>query len=109
MVTQEGKGGSIMLRKAYTKTGKSCRVTFDLPSEVGAKKAVLCGDFNNWDGKAHPMKRRKDGHFTATISLEAGRSYRFKYQLDNRRWENDWAADGYVPNDFGSDDSMVKV
>ena len=98
-----------MLRKAYSKTGKSCRVTFDLPSEVEASQALLCGDFNNWDGKAHPMKRRKDGRFSATISLEAGRSYRFKYHLDNRRWENDWEADAYVPNAFGSDDSMVKV
>ena len=98
-----------MLRKTYSKTGKSCRVTFDLSSEVGAKRVVLCGDFNKWNAKANPMKRRKDGRFSTTISLETGHSYRFKYRLDNRRWENDWEADGYIPNPFGSDDSMVKV
>lgn len=98
-----------MLRKTYLKTGKSCRVTFDLPSEVGAKRAVLCGDFNEWNAQTHPMKQRKDGHFSTTISLEVGHTYRFKYRLDNRRWENDWEADGYIPNVYGTEDSMVKV
>jgi len=55
------------------------------------------------------MKRRKDGSFYLTISLTPGRSYRFRYLLDDTRWENDWAADQYVPNDFGSEDSVVQV
>ncbi len=32
-----------------------------------------------------------------------------KYLLDGERWENDWAADGYVPNPFASEDSVVEV
>jgi 1,4-alpha-glucan branching enzyme len=98
-----------MLRKAYTKTGRSCRVTFELPAAVNARTAHLCGEFNQWDKTAHPMKRRKDGSFYLTISLTPGRSYRFRYLLDDTRWENDWAADQYVPNDFGSEDSVVQV
>jgi hypothetical protein len=35
--------------------------------------------------------------------------YRFRYYLDGQRWENDWEAEEYRPNDFGSDDSIVKV
>jgi hypothetical protein len=34
---------------------------------------------------------------------------RFRYLLDGERWENDWTADAYVPNSFGSDDSVVEV
>jgi 1,4-alpha-glucan branching enzyme len=98
-----------MLKKSYSRTGKSCRVTFKLPAEVKARKAVLCGEFNNWDKKAEPMKRLKDGSFSATLSLLAPGSYRFRYLLDGERWENDWEADAYVPNEFGSDDSVVKV
>lgn len=98
-----------MLRKKYSKTGSSCRVTFDLTPGVEARKASLCGEFNNWSSTAHTMKHRKDGRFSTTISLQAGRSYRFKYFLDDERWENDWAADDYVPNDFGSDDSLVRL
>jgi 1,4-alpha-glucan branching enzyme len=98
-----------MLKKNYTKTGRSCRVTFDLPPEVKATKAALCGEFNNWSPTAHGMKNRKDGRFSTTISLQAGQTYRFKYLVDNNRWENDWAADDYVPNEYGSEDSLVQV
>ena len=35
-----------MLKKNYSKTGRLCRVTFDLPAEVNATRASLCGNFN---------------------------------------------------------------
>lgn len=98
-----------MIRKAYTKTGRSCRVTFELPAEVNAESACLCGEFNQWDPEAHPMKRRKDGGFWLTISLKPGHQYRYRFLLDGTRWENDWAADGYVPNPFGGEDSLIEV
>jgi 1,4-alpha-glucan branching enzyme len=98
-----------MLKKSYTKSGNHCRVTFKLPAEAGAETAALCGEFNNWDRAANPMKKLKDGSFSTTVSLEAGNSYRFRYLLDGTRWENDWQADNYVPNEHGSDDSVVKV
>jgi 1,4-alpha-glucan branching enzyme len=98
-----------MLTKNYTKTGNYCRVTFRLPAEVGAETAALCGEFNNWDQAANPMKKLKDGSFSATVSLESGNSYRFRYLLDGERWENDWEADSYAPNEHGSDDSIVEV
>jgi len=98
-----------MLKKSYSKTKRSCRVTFDLPQETRAENVALCGEFNNWNPSANPMKLRKDGRFSTTISLPAGRSYRFKYLVDNRRWENDWSADSYVPNTFGSDDSLIRI
>jgi 1,4-alpha-glucan branching enzyme len=98
-----------MVKKSFSKTGRTCRVTFDLPQEVDARKVSLCGEFNDWSPKAHRMQTRKDGRFSVTVTLEAGRPYRFKYLLDGCRWENDWAADAYVPNSFGSDDSLVNV
>ena len=98
-----------MLRKGYSKTGRACRVTFDLPVDVGTKKVSLCGEFNAWNPSAHPMKHRKDGRFSTTIFLPAGKSYRFRYLLDGKRWENDWSADGYVPNEFGTEDSLIDL
>ncbi len=98
-----------MLKKSYSKTGKKCRVTFKLPAEVSAKTAVLCGDFNEWDTDGTPMKKLKDGSFSASISLDAGKAYRFRYFLDGDRWENDWEADEYLPNSHGEDDSIVNV
>jgi hypothetical protein len=103
------KGEKNMLRKNYSKTGLSCRVTFDIPPEVNAGTASLCGDFNGWNPSANPMVHRKDGRFSTTISLQSGESYRFRYLLDGERWENDWAADAYVSNSFGDEDSLINL
>lgn len=98
-----------MLSKTYTKTGRSCRVTFEVPAEVQARKVALAGEFNDWNTAAHPMKKRKDGCFSVTVSLKPGSDYRFKYLVDGQHWENDWAADAYVSNTFGTEDSVVTV
>ncbi|MFN2221504.1 MAG: isoamylase early set domain-containing protein [Candidatus Promineifilaceae bacterium] len=98
-----------MLKKNYSKTGSVCRVTFKLPAEVSAETAALCGEFNEWDTGAGPMKKLKDGSFSVTVSLDADQSYRFRYWLDDERWENDWEADAYEANEFGSEDSVVNV
>jgi 1,4-alpha-glucan branching enzyme len=98
-----------MLKKSYNKSGNSCRVTFKLPSEVEAETAVLCGEFNSWNPTTHPMKKLKDGSFSTGVSLKSGKSYRFRYLLDGKRWENDWEADHYAPNEHGSEDSVVEV
>jgi 1,4-alpha-glucan branching enzyme len=97
------------MKKSYTKSGRICRVTFELPADVKAKRVSVCGEFNDWNPKAHPLKSRKDGRFSTTISLEAGREYRFRYLLDGTKWENDWEADKYAPNEFGTEDSIVVV
>ena len=98
-----------MLKKSITKTGNYCRVTFKLPAEVNAETAVLCGDFNEWNQEAHPMKQLKDGSFSVTLSVPTDQRYRFRYLLDGERWENDWEADDYAPNEHGSDDSILIV
>jgi len=97
------------MKKTYASSGKTCRVTFELPAEAGAQSVALCGEFNDWDKESHPMKRRKKGNFSLTITLEAGKSYRFRYWVDGTHWENDWSADAYLPNTFGSEDSVVLV
>lgn len=98
-----------MINKEYTKTRRSCRVTFELPAEVHAERATLVGEFNDWDQSSIRMKKCPEGGFTATISLKPGNEYRFRYLLDGERWENDHAADRYVSNGHGSDDSVVVV
>ena len=98
-----------MLTKNYSKTGSACRVTFKLPASVTADHVTLAGDFNDWDQAKTPMKQLKDGSFSVTITLKPGAAYRFRYRLDGERWENDWEADAYLPNAFGSEDSVVEV
>lgn len=98
-----------MLKKTKSKNGKTYRVTFSVPAEVQAENVYLCGEFNAWSESSHPLKRRKDGSFSTTVTLDAGCDYRFRYLLDGERWENDWEADAYLANDFGSEDSVVRL
>lgn len=55
------------------------------------------------------MKPQEDGSLSAVVELEPGRSYRFRYYMGKGRWENDWDADDYVPNEFGGADSLIAV
>ncbi len=98
-----------MLKKSYSKTGTSCRVTFKTPKDLDATQVSLLGDFNEWKAEEHPLKRRKDGSYSTTVSLTAGQDYRFRYLLDGERWTNDDQADQLVPNRFGGEDCLVSV
>jgi hypothetical protein len=98
-------------KKQYLKSRPAAKVTFRLPHEAAreAHSVSLVGDFNSWHAEATPMKRLRDGSFTAVVELESGHEYRFRYLLEDGRWENDWHADKYAPNAFGGEDSVVAV
>jgi 1,4-alpha-glucan branching enzyme len=88
--------------------GDAVLVEFRLPHAVDAEQICLLGEFNDWSPTAHPMERDGDSFVTKVVLLR-GRAYRFRYLLDGDRWENDWAADAYVPNEFGGDDSVIDL
>lgn len=98
-----------MLNKTPYKGGRSCRVTFALPADVAADRVHVCGEFNDWDESANPLVKRAKGHYSASLTLKTGRSYRFRYLIDGKRWENDPQADAYTPNPYGSEDSVVRL
>ena|SRR3972149_2096730 len=99
------------LKKQYVKSGSVCKVTFRLPKDAvkGAQRVNIVGEFNDWSIEATPMKPLRSGEFTVTLDLESGREYRFRYLIDGYTWENDWNADRYERNIYGSDDSVVAV
>jgi len=95
-------------KKKYVKGRPVCKVTFSLPAPE-ARQVCLVGEFNAWAHDATPMKKQKSGVFTATVDLETGRAYRYRYFIDGLRYENDYCADWYDPNPYGGDDSVVNV
>jgi 1,4-alpha-glucan branching enzyme len=100
------------LTKQYLKSKPICKVTFSLPAEAVAdsKEVALVGDFNEWSAdSATPLKKQKDGSYKATLELEPGKEYQFRYILDGSTWINDWAADKYVPSGNSSDENSVVV
>ena len=97
--------------KKYLKSQKECNVACILSAEAaaGAKEVWLSGDFNSWSSSDTPMKKQKDGSFTAKVKLATGREYQYRYLLDGKRWENDWEADKYVPAPFSNTDNSVVI
>ncbi|QRN84041.1 isoamylase early set domain-containing protein [Chloroflexota bacterium] len=55
------------------------------------------------------MQKKKEGTFYTALTLDTGKANQYRYCLDGERWENDWEADFYVPNDLGTENSVVKV
>ena len=96
-----------MIKSRGTK-GKA-RVTFTVDPRAGARTAAVCGEWNDWSAGADVIHRDAEGGFSLTVDLGTGRAYRFRYLLDGQRWDNDWAADAYVRNGFGGDDSVVDL
>lgn len=99
------------IKKQYLKSKPVCKVTLSLPKEAAetAESVYVVGEFNQWKENTHPMKKLKSGDFKTTIDLEVGQEYEFRYLIDGQRWENDWEADKYVPNNFATENSVLVV
>lgn len=98
-------------KKQFLKSKPVCKVSFRLDSAEasGAKKVQLLGDFNNWDKSTEPMTALKLNDFTATLELEAGKEFQFRYLIDGTEWKNDPQADSYVANSFGEENSVIST
>ncbi len=97
-----------MITKHYLKSRNSCKVTFMLPANHPAQSVTIVGDFNHWDRIATPM-RLIEGEYCATVELECGHSYHFRYLIHGKEWKNDETADRYSVNPFGTMNCVVSV
>jgi 1,4-alpha-glucan branching enzyme len=93
-------GRLIMAGKTKTKGSILTRkVQFEfLAPDVN--EVYLVGSFNNWDMRATPMEKYKNGMWKKILSLEAGK-YEYRFFVDGN-WENDPSCPECVLNEFGS-------
>jgi 1,4-alpha-glucan branching enzyme len=84
------------------------KVTFALPADGADERVSVVGDFNDWDPVATPLARR-GATLRASIVLETGRRYAFRYLADGGRWFNDDDADDYQENEFAGSDSILDL
>lgn len=88
-------------------------ITFSLPAEAveGATEAILLGDFNNWNPEKAPrLEKQADGSFNAVARLEEGKTYHYRFLLNDGRWVNDYNAQSYVSVDgFSIDNCVITV
>ncbi|WP_413284634.1 isoamylase early set domain-containing protein [Vibrio sp. MA40-2] len=96
-----------MLKKRFFKTKDEVEVTFEWPQ--GEETSVsIAGDFNDW--QATPLKlNKKNKVYALRLRLPKGQTFQFRYLINGEIWENDQAADDYVRNSFGSDNSLIST
>lgn len=101
------------LNKQFLKSKPVCKVKFRLEGQEtnGCEEFFVVGDFNEWNEKACPMNRLKDGSFSATLDLETGREYRFRYlgicTESGAVWCNEPQADRHEYCSYASADNSV--
>ena len=84
-------------REQLIKTAKpgrkgDVRVTFALPVDEPGGAVSVVGDFNDWDPFAHPLQRRANGIRSASVTVKAGSTLRFRYLAEGGVWFDDETA-----------------
>ncbi|MEZ4867484.1 MAG: isoamylase early set domain-containing protein [Caldilineaceae bacterium] len=93
-------------RQPITGSNQS-KVTFVLPADYPHLPIAVVGDFNHWNPAANPLQQRSNGSYSATVVVENGHRYAFRYLCDNGRWFNEGLADAFEENGFGGDNSIL--
>ena len=91
-----------MARKSDSAKKQSFR--FKAPD---ASSVLLVGDFTKWQQQAIPMKKGKDGIWTASLELPSGR-YHYRFIVDNE-WKDDPECSLRVANPFGGENMIRRV
>jgi 1,4-alpha-glucan branching enzyme len=99
-----------MIYKEPSATAGKVSVTFELPASVWAERVNLVGEFNGWDRSRTPMRQSGPyGAWRVTLALDVDREYQFLYLIDGTTWYTDYAADSFVVNEYGTDNSIVRT
>jgi 1,4-alpha-glucan branching enzyme len=96
-----------MIRKQADGKSQRTKVTFILPDYEDVGRVSVVGDFNGWAPEEHRLVRRSNRTRSASLKLPAGQRFSFRYLAEGGHWFNDEAADGWEPNGYGSDNSVL--
>jgi Glycogen recognition site of AMP-activated protein kinase len=94
-----------MILKTYYKTKDYCKVKFSFKSD-NAETMQIRGLNSDWQTSV-VMTRKKDGSFTADVTLPNDSKHQFKYLVNEKEWVNEPQADRQEPNEFGSSNSVI--
>ena len=94
-----------MILKTYYKTKDYCKVKFSFTDE-NAETVQIRGLNSDWQ-KSILMAKKKDGSFTADVTLPKDSKHQFKYVVNETQWLNEPEADSEEPNEFGGSNSVI--
>lgn len=96
-----------MIQKTYLKTKDYCKVKFSFTVE-NAETVEILGLNSDWENSI-VMSKKKDGSFSAEVTLPKNSEHEFKYLVNATNWLNDTAADGEKANIFGGSNSVISL
>jgi hypothetical protein len=82
-----------VLRRVPVRGTGSVRLTFTLPLDSPPGPVSVVGDFNSWRPGAHVLARRSNGIRSASVTVAAGTTLRFRYLGSDGLWFDDQHAD----------------
>lgn len=94
-----------MVQKTYFKTKDYCKVKFTFQVE-NAETVEILGLNSDWENSI-VLSKKKDGSFTADVSLPKNTEHQFKYLVNKTEWLNDPEADRLQPNEYGGSNSVL--
>jgi 1,4-alpha-glucan branching enzyme len=81
-----------MIKTSRVRRDGMVRVTFTLPTAEPGGLVSVVGDFNGWDPFAHPLRTRSNRTRSASVTVPAGSTLRFRYLAEGGRWFDDEVA-----------------
>ena len=94
-----------MILKTYYKTKDYCKVKFSFKPD-NAETVQIRGLNADWQ-KSVSMSKKKDGSFTADVTLPKDSKHQFKYLVNEKEWLNEPGADSQEPNEFGGSNIVI--
>ncbi|MEI6970376.1 MAG: glycogen-binding domain-containing protein [bacterium] len=92
---------------AVAGNGDKAREIEFLARASDGSEVFLAGSFNSWDPKATPLEFSGDSSYSTTLKLPRGR-YEYKF-IVNGKWQIDEQCKNWVPNLFGSLNSVLEI
>ena len=96
-----------MISKTYFKTKDYVKVKFSVNPE-NAETVAIVGLNDDWETLVY-MSRKKDGNFSADVSLPKNSQHEFKYLVNENEWLIEPEAVNQSHNPFGTVNSVFVI
>ncbi len=97
-----------MIHKKTLKSRPAVKITFEIEADVEADDLQLVADFTDW--APVPFTHLKSGKWKLAHEVTPGQDYQFRYRVvrgNDVLYMNDRHADGYVANQYGTENAVL--
>lgn len=96
-----------MSKKQVVPKNRRKKIEFLFNAPPFAEAVFLAGDFNDWNGKKHCMKKGRIGVWEKTLMLSPG-TYEYKYIVDGN-WQEGVSISEKRMNSFGTYNNLIVI